>query len=145
MATGENLNEPRDFVPLIGAGAVDIVQISPAALGITGAMRVAELAASHNLPVSVMNNPGRFMAHAAAAMSTHTMMEILHCGREVAMRCDHEIVDGVLVLGEQPGCGFTYDLDELAGLEVVSPSATTRERAYRRAPRTGRDERRSGR
>jgi L-alanine-DL-glutamate epimerase-like enolase superfamily enzyme len=143
VATGENLVRPEDFVPLIRAGAVDICQVSPA-LGITGAMRVAELTACHQLPVSIMNNPGRFMAHAAAAMGNHTMMEVLDCGRDAVMNCDHRIVGGVLELGNEPGCGFTYDLDALATLAVERPSSTTREQSYRRAAMTGRDEYRSG-
>jgi L-alanine-DL-glutamate epimerase-like enolase superfamily enzyme len=144
VATGENLNRPDDFVPLIRGGAVDVCQVSPAALGITGAMRIAELAACFHLPVSIMNNPGRFMGHAAAAMGNHTMMEVLDCGRDAVMRCDHRVVDGVLELGQEPGAGFSFDLEALARLAVARPSATTREEAYRRSPGTERDEFRSG-
>src|SRR5690554_6704492 len=77
VATGENLDFLRDFMPLIDNGAVDIVQVGQFTCGITGAMQVAELTNAFELPVAMVNCPGSYMAHLAAALPNHMMMEFI--------------------------------------------------------------------
>ncbi|MCC6178539.1 MAG: mandelate racemase/muconate lactonizing enzyme family protein [Chloroflexi bacterium] len=126
VATGENLHEIGDFMALIDNEAVDVVEVGSGTSGITGAMQVADLAYGFELPVAMMNCPGNFMAHLAAALPNHSMMEVVQAGREVCFSIDMRIEDGYIVLGETPGLGMVFDEEKLAALEVeaVSPGIT---------------------
>ncbi len=118
VATGENLHEIGDFMALIDNEAVDVVQVGSNTSGITGAMQVADLAYGFELPVALMNCPGNFMAHLAAALPNHSMMEVVQAGREVCFTTDQRIEDGYIVLGDSPGLGWVFDEEKLAALEV---------------------------
>jgi L-alanine-DL-glutamate epimerase-like enolase superfamily enzyme len=118
VATGENLHEIGDFMALIDNEAVDVVQVGSNTSGITGALQVADMAYGFELPVAVMNCPGNFMAHLAAALPNHSMMEMVQAGREVCFTVDTRIEDGYIVLGETPGVGMVFDEEKLARLEV---------------------------
>ena len=122
VATGENLHEIGDFMALIDNEAVDVVQIGQGASGITGAMQIAHLAYGFDLPVALMNCPGDFMAHLAAALPNHMMMEVVRAGREVCFSVDTRIEDGYIVLGDRPGLGWVFDEEKLAQLEVETLS-----------------------
>jgi L-alanine-DL-glutamate epimerase-like enolase superfamily enzyme len=124
VATGENLDHVSEFMPLVANEAVDVVQVGWGASGITGALQVADLAYAFELPVSMMNCPANFMAHVAAALPNHNMMEMVAVGRDLAMRVDQRIEDGWIVLGDTPGLGIVFDeqqLDELAVAPQVAP------------------------
>ena len=105
VATGENLDDISEFTPLIANGAVDIVQVGSSGTGITGAMMVADLAYAFELPIAVMNCPANYMAHMAAALPNHMMMEVVAVGRDIAMQVDQTMEDGWIVLGDSPGLG----------------------------------------
>jgi L-alanine-DL-glutamate epimerase-like enolase superfamily enzyme len=123
VATGENLDEIGDFVPLIANEAVDIVEVGVGTSGITGAMQVADLAYGFELPVAMMNCPANIMAHLAAALPNHMMMEVVGAGREEGMSLvDNHIEDGWIVLGDAPGLGIAFDEAKLASLAVERPS-----------------------
>jgi L-alanine-DL-glutamate epimerase-like enolase superfamily enzyme len=122
VATGENLDEISQFTPLISSGAVDVVQIGAGTSGVTGALQVADLAYGFDLPVSMMNCPGNFMAHVAAALPNHVMMEVIDAGRDAVMRVDSTIEGGWIVLGDSPGLGISFDLAQLARAAVEVPS-----------------------
>lgn len=114
VATGENLDDVGDFMPLVHHEAVDIVQVGSGTSGISGALLVADLAYAFELPVAMMNCPGNFMAHLAAALPNHLMMEVVAAGREVCFTVDTRIEDGYIVLGDSPGLGIVFDEEELA-------------------------------
>jgi L-alanine-DL-glutamate epimerase-like enolase superfamily enzyme len=123
VATGENLDEIGDFIPLIANEAVDIVEVGMGTTGITGAMQVADLAYGFELPVAMMNCPANIMAHLAAALPNHMMMEVVGAGREQGMSLvDNHIADGWIVLGDAPGLGIAFDEAQLASLAVERPS-----------------------
>jgi L-alanine-DL-glutamate epimerase-like enolase superfamily enzyme len=123
VATGENLDEIGDFIPLIANEAVDIVEVGMGTTGITGAMQVADLAYGFELPVAMMNCPVNIMAHLAAALPNHMMMEVVGAGREQGMSLvDNTIEDGWIVLGDAPGLGIAFDEAKLASLAVERPS-----------------------
>ncbi len=126
VATGENLHEIGDFMALIDNEAVDVVQVGSGASGITGAMQIADLAYGFEKPVALMNCPGDFMAHLAAALPNHFMMEVVRAGREVCFTVDTHLEDGYIVLGETPGLGMVFDEEKLAALEVdaLTPGIT---------------------
>lgn len=123
VATGENLDHVSEFMPLVANEAVDVIQIGRGCSGITGGLQVADLAYAFEIPVSVMNCPGSFMAHFAAALPNHIWMEVFNAGRTAGMKVDTRIEDGGIVLGDEPGLGITFDeekLDELAVEETFA-------------------------
>ncbi len=122
VATGENLDDISDFMPLIANEAVDIVEIGAGTSGITGAMQVADLAYAFELPVCMMNCPGNYMAHLAAALPNHMMMEVVAAGREACFTVDTRIEDGWILLGDSPGLGIIFDEEKLKKLSVRIPS-----------------------
>lgn len=125
VASGENLRHPGEFLHLIDHRAIDVFQVGSDTCGITGAMIVADMVFGIERPVSMMNSPGSFMAHAAAAMPNHTMLEVLGAGRDSLFDIDIRIDDGWLVLGERPGFGIEFDSDRLSAhtVEQASPQA----------------------
>jgi L-alanine-DL-glutamate epimerase-like enolase superfamily enzyme len=123
VATGENLDNIGQFMPLIANEAVDVVQVGMGTTGITGAMQVAHTAHGFELPVSMMNCPGNLMAHLAAALPNHMMMEVVAPGSGGIIQADNTIIDGDIVLGDSPGLGISFDADALAGAAVDSVSS----------------------
>lgn len=116
VATGENINDLAEFMPLIDNGAVDIVEVGMNTTGITGAMKVANMAFAYELPVAMMNCPGNIMAHLATALPNHFMMEVVDNGRELFFDTDHHIDNGDIILGNSPGLGIDVDYDKLKEL-----------------------------
>ena len=90
--------------------------------GATGAMQVAAMAAAFELPVTMMNCPGDFAAHLAAALPNHTMMEVVDPGREPCFTVDTWIEDGFIHCGNKPGVGIEIDEAKLKEIEVTAPT-----------------------
>lgn len=126
VATGENLDDISEFMPLIQHEAVDIVQFNHGCCGITGALMVGDMAHGFDLPVAMMNCPGNFMAHVAAVLPNHMMMEVVDAGLDAAMRHDNRIKDGWIVLGERPGLGIEFDQAELDLMSRYQPAPDAR-------------------
>ena len=82
------------------------------------------MAYGFELPVSVMNSPGNHMAHLAAALPNHVMMEVIDAGFEAALNVDNHIEAGYVVLGDAPGLGLEFDLEKLEHM-AVGPSGRT--------------------
>jgi L-alanine-DL-glutamate epimerase-like enolase superfamily enzyme len=113
VASGENLDAIDDFVPLLQARAVDVLNIGVRATGITGAMKVADVAYAYETPVTMMNCAANFMAHLAAVLPNHIMMEVLDNGRDAVFTHTHDVKDGWIELNDEPGLGFTFDQEKL--------------------------------
>ena len=109
VATGENLSDIKDFMPLIEQEAVDIVQVGIRTGGITGLMKVADMAYGFEIPVSVMNSPVNYMAPVASAIPNHITLEIFHDRDAGILSTDTKIEDGYIVLGNTPGSGLQID------------------------------------
>ena len=122
VATGENLDHVSEFMPLVANQAVDVIEIGRGASGITGGLMVADLAYAFEIPTSVMNCPGNFAAHFAAALPNHIWMEVLDAGRVAGFTIDTRIEDGWIVLGDSPGCGIVFDEDFIQRNAVADPS-----------------------
>ena len=122
VATGENLDDAADFRALIEHQAADVLQIGVGTGGITGAMRVAQMADGFDLPVSVMNCPGNFMAHFAAVLPNHIWMEVVDAGRDVVFDHDSKVEDGWIILGDLPGNGILFDEAKLEQYRVTERS-----------------------
>jgi len=127
VATGENINDLAEFMPLIDNGAVDIVEVGMGTTGLTGAMKVANMAYAYELPVAMMNCPGNTMAHLATNLPNHMMMEVVDNGRELFFNTDHHIADGKIILGDKPGFGIDVDFDKLNELKVEKHSTPKHE------------------
>ena len=128
VATGENLDDPSEFTPLVANEAADVLNIGSGNSGITGALQIADLAYAFDLPVTMMNCPGNFIAHLAAALPNHWMMEVVGAGREAVLRVDNHIEDGWIVLGDKPGLGIELDevkLEQLGGDVPTSGARAT--------------------
>ncbi len=121
VATAENINGLADVYPLIANQAVDVLNVSALHSGVTGCRQIARMAQTFELPVSMMNCQANFMAHVAAALPNHTMMEVVDPGREHCLRFDSRIEDGYIVLGEAPGFGIEVDEATLAALKANPP------------------------
>jgi L-alanine-DL-glutamate epimerase-like enolase superfamily enzyme len=123
VATGENLDALNDYVPLLHAGAADILNVGVRASGITGALKVATLAYAYEVPVTLMNCAANYMAHLAAVLPNHIMMEVLDNGRDAVFTHTHGIEDGWIVLNDEPGLGFTFDQEKLDAHPMTEQSA----------------------
>jgi L-alanine-DL-glutamate epimerase-like enolase superfamily enzyme len=121
LAAGENLDNLMQFTPYIAHECVDIVQINWWTSGITGALQVADLAYAHGLPVTVGYSPGKLMAHVAAALPNHMMIEV-HDDQteEPIFDADNWIEDGHVVLGDRPGIGLDVLRDMLEAHKVTA-------------------------
>ena len=117
VATGENLQQLSDFKLLIENEAVDIVQCGLGAGGVTGALKVANLAYAFELPFSLMNSPGNYIAPLATAMPNHIMKEVLEVGLDKGLKIDSYVEDGWIILGNKPGFGLDFDETEVAAME----------------------------
>ena len=124
VASGENLDDAADFRALIAYQAADVLQIGVGTGGITGALRVAQMADGFDLPVSVMNCPGNFMAHFAAVLPNHIWMEVVDAGQDRMFDHDSRVEDGYIILGDRPGNGIQFDMEKLKQHRVTARSAS---------------------
>ena len=118
VASGENLNDVGQMYPLISQQAIDVANVGGGHSGITGARQVANMCYAYVLPVTMMNCPANFMAHLAAALPNHNMMEVVDPGREDAFESwDNHIDDGWIVIGNTPGLGISLNTDKINALQ----------------------------
>ena len=118
VASGENLNDVGQMYPLISQQAIDVANVGVGHSGITGARQVANMCYAYELPVTMMNCPANFMAHLAAALPNHNMMEVVDPGREDAFESwDNHIDDGWIVIGNAPGLGISVNTEKINALQ----------------------------
>jgi len=120
LAAGENVAAPLDFRRLMGAGAVDFVQPSPAKMGgVTELLKVFQVAAAHGvtvMPHTFYHGPGLLAAvHATAALGTaDSMIEWRYT--DLQARVYGEAVlpgDGRIQVPQGPGLGADPDPEVL--------------------------------
>ena len=87
-------------------------------------MRVAQMADGFDLPVSVMNCPGNFMAEFAAVLPNHIWMEVVDAGQDLVFNHDSRVEDGYIILGDSAGNGIEFDMDKLEQCRVTARSAS---------------------
>lgn len=126
VATGENVNSVAEIYPLLANQAVDVINVSQLHSGVTGCRQIAHLAHVHGVSVSMMNCQANFMAHVAAALPNHSMMEVVDPGREHCVLFDNWIEDGHIILGESHGFGIRIDEPKLAALQAHPPQGRGR-------------------
>ncbi len=125
VSTGENLDDISEFKPIIAGEAADVIQIGQKTGGITGMLMVADLAYAFDLPISLMNCAAHHMAHVAAALPNHNMMECAMLGRSDGLIGQHSIEDGWITLSDRPGLGIEFDMARLEQLSTA-PSGNAR-------------------
>lgn len=108
VATGENLTGLEQYLPLLDARAVDIVQTG-SVWGITHFNRVAMAAHARGLPVSPVAYNANPVAHAAAAVPNMIGIEVQDFGFPTGFDVDQQIADGGIILGDRPGLGIEID------------------------------------
>ena len=121
VATAENLKSIGQIYPLITGGAVDVLNVWTGHSGVTGCRQVANLAAAYDIPVSMMNCQANYMAHVAAALPNHWIMEVADPGREHCLTYDNWIEDGYICMGDKPGFGIEVDETKLKALQDNPP------------------------
>ncbi|GAA1870172.1 mandelate racemase/muconate lactonizing enzyme family protein [Myceligenerans crystallogenes] len=117
VATGENLTGLEQLRPLLAAGAVDIVQVG-SMWGVTHFLRVAVVAHAHDLSVSPVGSLASPVWHAVAAVPNHLAVELQSLTDPIGLRTDHEVADGGVVLGDEPGNGLSIDEERIATVRV---------------------------
>lgn len=138
VASGENLHHIGDYLPLIANRAVDVVQFSSGGnSGFTGVQQIAHMAHGFELPVSVIGGPGNLMAHLAAALPNHNMMEVKDLETPPCWRADNYIDDGWIHLGNEPGLGITVDEAKLTDMQANPPVSAEDETPYTRRAGAG--------
>ena len=65
------------------------------------------------------------------------MMEIVGAGSDAVFTSDHRMEEGMIVLGNSPGIGITFDEERLAAHTVDRPSAETLGGLYGRSLNSG--------
>ena len=126
VSSGENLQTVEDLAPLLVNRAIDVLNLNKSFSGFSGAMRAAHLAAAVEIPCSGMNCWGNAIAHLCASLDNHWMMEVLNAGESLLFSHVHPIVDGYVVLNDEPGLGYTIDEAKLAEYAVEQASPTAR-------------------
>ncbi|WP_323799334.1 mandelate racemase/muconate lactonizing enzyme family protein [Parasphingorhabdus sp.] len=121
VASAENLKSLHQIYPLLANDAADVLNISANHSGVTGCRQIAHAAHGFGVPVSMMNCQANFMAHVAAALPNHNMMEIVDPGREHCLTFDNHVEDGHIVIGDTPGFGVGVLDDVLARLQADPP------------------------
>lgn len=122
VASGENLHSVADVYPLLANDALDVLNVWTGQSGVTGCLQVARLAQAYGVRVSMMNAQANYMAHVAAAIPNHWMMEVVDPGREQCLKFDNRIEDGYIVLGDAPGWGVEVDEAKLRALQAHPPA-----------------------
>jgi L-alanine-DL-glutamate epimerase-like enolase superfamily enzyme len=140
VATGENLTAASQFVPLLIHEAADVIQVAVQGTGVTGALRILDMADAFGLPVALVNSPARYAAHVGTVLPNHLMMEVIDPGPYLVLTTDDRLEGGSIVLGEAPGLGIAFDEGALAKHAAEGPSGDALSRRYRRAPDSGRSE-----
>lgn len=129
IAAGEWQNTHFEFLDLAHRGKLDVLQPDVGRVGgFTEAAKVAQIAADYGrLLVPHCWKSGIGIAasvHLAAATSTCPFVEFLPANlsesdlRRELLTSDLELVDGGILLPEQPGLGIEIDRDALARFEV---------------------------
>ena len=111
ICAGEVYQHPHEFVRLMAEQCTDYVMIDQD-LGLTGFLKIAHMAQAHGLPV-VNHLAPETLAHGLAGVPNGLIVGMVPWGQPLF--CEQaNIVDGELVLSDQPGLGLTLDEKALA-------------------------------
>ena len=122
VGAGRGMGNLVDFLPYFQHHALDIIEIDIGAMGITGALQLADAAYGYELPVLLTATPGNIHVHLAGAMPYFMSMEVMHPQPgDGVFTTDVGVEDGWSVAGDTPGNGLAIDHAALAHATVTAP------------------------
>jgi L-alanine-DL-glutamate epimerase-like enolase superfamily enzyme len=114
VCVGEDLATLGEFLPHFHHRSADVIQIDIGAVGITGALELADAAYGFELPVTLCEAPGNIHAHLAGVMPYFMSLEVIDPVPAVPIyTTDVRIEDGWAVAGDAVGNGLTIDSQAL--------------------------------
>lgn len=109
VATGENLHTVYEFQKMIAHGGVSFPEPDVSNIGgITAWLKVAQLAAAHNLPVT-SHGVHDLHVHLLAAVPNASFLEAHGFGLEAFLRHPLQIKAGYATAPDRPGHGVEFD------------------------------------
>lgn len=110
VCVGGNLGTLGEFLPHFHHRSADVIEIDIGAVGITGALQLADAAYGFELPVTLSAAPGNIQAHLAGAMPYFMSVEIVDPVPPArAYSTDVRIEQGWAIAGDAPGNGLKLD------------------------------------
>jgi L-alanine-DL-glutamate epimerase-like enolase superfamily enzyme len=114
VCVGEDLATLGEFLPHFHHRSADVIQIDIGAVGITGALELADAAYGFELPVTLCEAPGNIHAYLAGVMPYFMSLEVIDPVPAVPIyTTDVRIEDGWAVAGDAVGNGLTIDSQAL--------------------------------
>jgi L-alanine-DL-glutamate epimerase-like enolase superfamily enzyme len=114
VCVGEDLATRGEFLPHFHHRSADVIQLDIGAVGITGALELADAAYGFELPVTLAESPGNVPAHLAGVMPYFMSMEVVDpVGRWPIFSTDVRIEAGWAIAGDAPGNGLSVDREAL--------------------------------
>ena len=109
VAIGQGFTRLEEFRPHLEAHSADVIQLDIQAVGITGALELADAAYGYELPVSLCSAPGNLHVHLSGAMPYFMSAEIADpVTQSDACSSDVRIEKGWAMAGDKPGNGLTF-------------------------------------
>jgi L-alanine-DL-glutamate epimerase-like enolase superfamily enzyme len=110
VCVGEDLATLGEFLPHFHHRSADVIQIDVGAVGISGALELADAAYGFELPVTLVEAPGNFHAHLAGVMPYFMSLEVIDPVPAVPIyTTDVRIEAGWAVAGDAIGNGLAVD------------------------------------
>jgi len=114
VCIGRDLGTRGEFLPHFDQRSADVIQLDIGAVGITGALELADAAYGFELPVTLAEAPGNIHAHLASVMPYFMSMEVGYpATRWPVFTSDVRIEAGWAIAGDAPGNGLTVDREAL--------------------------------
>ncbi len=114
VCVGEDLATVGEFLPHFHHRSADVIQIELSAVGITGALELADAAYGFELPVTLCEAPGNIHAHLAGVMPYFMSLEIIDPLPAIPIyTTDVRIEQGWAVAGDAAGNGLRVDNEAL--------------------------------
>jgi len=125
IAAGENLRTLYEFEQMIAHGGISFPEPDVSNCGgITAWLRVAQMAAEHDLPVTT-HGVHDLHVHLLAAVPNASYLEVHGFGLEAFVRHPLQIEDGKAAASDRPGHGVEFDWDSLEAHRAGPISSST--------------------
>jgi L-alanine-DL-glutamate epimerase-like enolase superfamily enzyme len=110
VCVGEGFTTCGEFLPHFHHRSADVIQIDIGAIGITGALQVADSAFGYELPVTLSAAPGNIHAHLSSVMPYFMSLEVIDPVPAARFyTSDVRIEQGWAIAGNAPGNGLVVD------------------------------------
>jgi L-alanine-DL-glutamate epimerase-like enolase superfamily enzyme len=107
VCVGAGLATLAEFLPYFQQRSADVIQIDIGAIGITGALQLADAAFGYELPITLAAAPGNIQAHLAGALPYFMSLEVVDPIPPAQLyTSDVRIEQGAAIAGDAPGNGL---------------------------------------